>query len=145
MPAPLEAPTVIKLLNDIHFLALNNSFEIQLGSDILFWYHYTQSFKQIILKDQYIPALKYRELPPVKSKRKQQANEFEIYPAWEIVSDKYELEIQLSSARGRPVYAKLTRVGFQGADLWYKRIEWLCYNEYIFRVAVIRTGDTAEP
>jgi len=45
-------------------------------------------------KDQYIPALKYRELPPVKSKRKQQVNGFEIYPAWEIVSDKYELEIQ---------------------------------------------------
>jgi len=44
-------------------------------------------------KDQYIPALKYRELPPVKSKRKQ-VNGFEIYPAWEIVSDKYELEIQ---------------------------------------------------
>jgi len=42
-------------------------------------------------KDQYIPALKYRELPPVKSKRKQQVNGFEIYPAWEIVSDKYEL------------------------------------------------------
>jgi SNF2 family DNA or RNA helicase len=85
---------VIKLLNDIHFLALNNNFELQLGSDIVFWYHYTQSFKQFILKDQYIPALKYRELPAVKNKRKQQVNQFEIYPAWEIISDKYELEIQ---------------------------------------------------
>jgi SNF2 family DNA or RNA helicase len=89
-----KVTNVIKLLNDIHFLALNNPSEIQLGSDIVFWYHYTQSFKQIILKDQYIPALKYRELPPVKSKRKQQVNGFEIYPAWEIVSDQYELEIK---------------------------------------------------
>jgi len=89
-----QVSNVIKLLNDIHFLALNNTFEIQLGSDIVFWYHYTQSFKQFILKDQYIPALKYRELPSVKNKRKQQVNQFEIYPAWEIISDKYELEIQ---------------------------------------------------
>ncbi len=85
---------VIKLLNDIHFLALNNAFEIQLGSDIVFWYHYTQSFKQFILKDQYIPALKYYELPATKNKRKQQVNQFEIYPGWEIISDKYESEIK---------------------------------------------------
>lgn len=89
-----KVTNVIKLLNDIHFLALNNSFEIQFGSDLLFWYHYTQSFKQIILKDQYIPALKYRELPWKKGKRKQQVNEFEIYSAWEIVSDKYDSLIQ---------------------------------------------------
>jgi len=35
---------------------------VQLGADLLFWYHYTQAFKQVILKDQYIPALKYREI-----------------------------------------------------------------------------------
>lgn len=87
-----KVSNVTKLLNDIHFLALHNSAEIQLGADLLFWYHYTQSFKQIILKDQYIPALKYRELPPAKGKRKQQVN-FEIYPAWEIVSNKYDLLI----------------------------------------------------
>ncbi len=85
---------IIKLLNDIHFLALNNTFEIQLGSDIVFWYHYTQSFKKFILKDQYIPGLKYRELSPAKTKRKQQVNQFEIYPAWEIISEQYESEIQ---------------------------------------------------
>ena len=30
---------IIRLLNDIHFLAINNLSEIQLGSDLLFWYH----------------------------------------------------------------------------------------------------------
>src|SRR6476469_4616721 len=80
---------VIKLLNDIHFLAIHNSSEILIGSDLLFWYYYTQSFKQIILKDQYIPAFKYREITDDKGKRKQTGNSFEIYAGWEIVSEKY--------------------------------------------------------
>ncbi|ELS32322.1 MULTISPECIES: DEAD/DEAH box helicase [Pseudanabaena] len=99
-----RAVNVIKLLNDLHFIAINNLAEVQLGSDLLFWYHYTQSFKQIILKDQYIPALKYRELEvkttkasktSAKSKKgASQAPKFEIYPAWEIVSEKYKEELQ---------------------------------------------------
>ncbi|HBB34461.1 MAG TPA: ATP-dependent helicase [Cyanobacteria bacterium UBA8803] len=89
---------IIKLLRDLHFIALYNSREIQLGADLLFWYHYTQSFKAVIVKDQYIPALKYRELPPPqekrKSKAKPKANPFEIYPAWQIISAQYEANIQ---------------------------------------------------
>ncbi len=91
---------IIRLLNDLHFIALYNSSEIQLGSDLLFWYHYTQSFKQVILKDQYIPALKYRELelPAPQGKRKQKTsqqktNTFEIYTAWQIISEQYEISI----------------------------------------------------
>jgi SNF2 family DNA or RNA helicase len=88
---------IIRLLNDIHFLAINNLSEIQLGSDLLFWYHYTQSFKQIILKDQYIPTLKYRQLetPPPKGKTKKPIPPiFEIYAGWEIISEQYEANIQ---------------------------------------------------
>jgi hypothetical protein len=67
---------VVSLLNDLHFLALHNLADIQLGSDLLFWFYYTQALKRIIFKDQYIPALKYRELevPQTSSKRKS-ANE----------------------------------------------------------------------
>ncbi|MEI6429818.1 MAG: DEAD/DEAH box helicase [Pseudanabaena sp. ELA607] len=103
-----RAMNVVKLLNDLHFISLNNLAEVQLGSDLLFWYHYTQAFKQIILKDQYIPAFKYRELEvkatkatktPAKTstrskKAASQAPKFEIYPVWEIVSEKYEAELQ---------------------------------------------------
>lgn len=94
---------VIKLLNELHFIALNNLAEVQLGADLLFWYHYTQAFKQVILKDQYIPALRYREItpastpPPAKRKRKSTAktqlkseSDFELYPSWEIISELYE-------------------------------------------------------
>jgi SNF2 family DNA or RNA helicase len=92
-----RAINIIRLLNDIHFLAINNLSEIQFGSDLLFWYHYTQSFKQIILKDQYIPDLKYHELETVqpKSKRKKPIPPaFEIHAGWSIISEEYEANIQ---------------------------------------------------
>ncbi len=83
---------VIKLLNDIHFLAINSISEIQLGADLLFWYYYTQAFKQIILKDRYIPALKYHRSLGKKGRRKKSA--FEIYPAWEIIDEQFESDLQ---------------------------------------------------
>ena len=83
---------VIKLLNDIHFIAINTPQEIQLGADLLFWYYYTQSFKQIILKDQYIPALKYYQ--PKKNKGRKKRSDIEIYPGWEIICPSYEDELQ---------------------------------------------------
>ncbi|HLP88393.1 MAG TPA: DEAD/DEAH box helicase [Nostocaceae cyanobacterium] len=91
------AINVIKLLSDIHFLTVYSSGEIQLGSDLLFWYHYTQDFKEVILKDQYIPAFKYRELATKTTKGKTKKNispEFELYGNWEIVSEQYERNIQ---------------------------------------------------
>jgi len=87
---------LIKLLNDIHFLFSYQSSETLLGADILFWYHYTQSLKGIILKDRYIPSLKYKKLPRPKDKRKKKFDKFQIHPVWEIVSEKYEAEIQKS-------------------------------------------------
>lgn len=96
---------IIKLLNELHFIALHNLAEVQLGADLLFWYHYTQTLKPVLLKDQYIPALRYRELSAgkrqtkssktksKKTKTKTQPN-FEIYPAWEIISEPYETELK---------------------------------------------------
>ena len=85
---------VIKLLNDLHFLCLYNASEIQLGADLLFWYRYSQAFKQILLKDQYIPALKYREISQKKGRSKKAAQSFEIYPAWELISSVYESQLK---------------------------------------------------
>jgi len=36
---------VVKLLNELHFIAINNLAEVQLGADLLFYY--TQAFKQV--------------------------------------------------------------------------------------------------
>ncbi|MEO1298255.1 MAG: DEAD/DEAH box helicase [Cyanobacteria bacterium J06636_16] len=116
-----ENTELISVLNDLHFLTLYSLTEIQLGADLLFWYHYTQTFKQVILRDQYIPALKYRSLAVAessakgkktrskssakaaskarasKSRAKKAANsqeDFEVYPSWEIVGDRYTTDLQ---------------------------------------------------
>jgi SNF2 family DNA or RNA helicase len=113
LPA-LIAPTyservcnVIQLLNELQFLTQYRLLEVQMGTDLLFWYHYTQAFKQVILRDQYIPALKYRALTPPPTapkttggrKRKTQPDSpmpeaCEIYPGWEIVSEPYQTLVQ---------------------------------------------------
>jgi SNF2 family DNA or RNA helicase len=102
--------SIIDTLNDIHFICLYRNLEIQLGADLLFWYYYTQSFREILLKDRYIPALKYRELSlPAASgktigkttgkttgKTNNKAStlpSYEIYPGWEIISEVYEKNI----------------------------------------------------
>lgn len=82
----------IKLLNDIHFIALNSAGELQLGADLLFWYYYTQSFKQILRSDRYIPALKYYQ--PKKQKGRKRRSDIEIYPGWEIIYPGYEENLQ---------------------------------------------------
>jgi hypothetical protein len=63
-----QVSDIITTLNDIHFVALNDPEDFQLGADLLFWQQYTQALKTIIAKDQYIPALKYRELPVAPTK-----------------------------------------------------------------------------
>jgi SNF2 family DNA or RNA helicase len=104
---------LIKVLNDLHFTTLYSLTEVQFGSDLLFWHHYTQSFKQqIILRDQYIPSLRYREIPaaPVQNSKTTKATQgrkkaaeampketkpsFEILPGWEIISSQYETNVK---------------------------------------------------
>ncbi|MGZ8946326.1 MAG: SNF2 helicase-associated domain-containing protein [Methylococcaceae bacterium] len=76
---PLQTP--IKAINNIHFLcrfqAGNNS---RIGSDLLFWYYFSQSLKQILIKDQYIPLLLSRKT----------GKSIELYRRWQAVSSNYE-------------------------------------------------------
>ena len=76
---PLERP--IKQLSDMHYLAAFGVDDLEPGSDFLFWYWFTQSLKQRLLRDQYLPALRYRQPPTPKGKRKRPAPEF--YGAWQ--------------------------------------------------------------
>jgi len=76
-----KVSNVIKLLNDIHFLALNNPSEIQLGSDIVFWYHYTQFFKQVILKINIFPP---SSIENCLRQEQTQTARMDIYPAWRL-------------------------------------------------------------
>lgn len=90
-----QVSAAVSLLNELHFLTLHSLTEMQLGADLLFWFHATQAFKRIVWKDHYIPALKYRELAPADSsksrgKSKTKApSQFQIYPGWEFIGDEY--------------------------------------------------------
>ncbi|NJL22868.1 MAG: DEAD/DEAH box helicase, partial [Leptolyngbyaceae cyanobacterium SM1_3_5] len=100
----VKVTNIVKLLNELHFIALHNLAEIQLGTDLLFWYHYTQFFKHVILQDGYIPALKARSAEGTSrtttksAKRKSATPELEIYQGWEIVSATYEAELDQYAA-----------------------------------------------
>ncbi|NJK37946.1 MAG: DEAD/DEAH box helicase [Oscillatoriales cyanobacterium RM2_1_1] len=102
---------VIQFLNDLHFLTTYGEGEIQLGSDLFFWYHYTQAFKQVLLQDQYIPSLKYRLLSGSRKSKKSQSAVFEIYPGWEIVSEQWNA-IQQTFVESMPL---VCGCGFEAA------------------------------
>ncbi|MGF1492319.1 MAG: DEAD/DEAH box helicase [Microcoleaceae cyanobacterium] len=93
---------VMRWLNDLHFLTVYGEGEMQLGSDLFFWYHYTQALKQVLLNDQYIPSLKYHPLPTKSKSKKAKLSAFEIYPGWEIVSEQWEA-IQQTFAASMPL------------------------------------------
>ncbi|MEE4378114.1 MAG: DEAD/DEAH box helicase [Candidatus Competibacteraceae bacterium] len=83
---------VLQTLGNLHFLTTYLREDTQPGQDLLFWIHHAHALKSIVLKDQYIPALKYREL----SGKHKGAQNFEIYPGWEIVSTEYQDQLQLA-------------------------------------------------
>lgn len=111
--------SVIPLLNDLHFVTLHGLAEVQLGADLLFWFHFTQGLKRLIYKDQFIPGWIYRDLglptetvpkTPAKKTAKSSAKSSttasrsqktqsqtkvlsplaEVYAGWQWIGDEYE-------------------------------------------------------
>jgi len=95
---PLRHWPVIGTLRDIHFAALNDADDFQMGADLLFWYQYTQVLKGIMLGDNYIPALTYRALPTGDG-----GPGFELHGGWELISQKYDTAIERYAACMPPV------------------------------------------
>ena len=79
---PLPAP--LKAINNIHFLCCYQASNSRIGSDFLFWYYFSQSLKQILAKDQYVPLLLSRKT----------GKKIELYRRWQAVSSNYESLIQ---------------------------------------------------
>ena len=84
---PLPAP--LKAINNIHFLCCYQASNSRIGSDFLFWYYFSQSLKQILAKDQYIPLLLSRKT----------GKKIELYRRWQAVSSNYESLIQTAVAQ----------------------------------------------
>ena len=87
---PLPAP--LKAINNIHFLCCYQAANSRIGSDFLFWYYFSQSLKQILAKDQYIPLLLSRKT----------GKKIELYRRWQAVSSNYESLIQTAVAQMPP-------------------------------------------
>jgi SNF2 family DNA or RNA helicase len=96
---------VITTLNDIYVAALQPDTGFELGSDLRFWHQFSRVLKQVIARDQYLPALTYRELAPETGKRRKSQPQFAIEPAWELVSEEYEAAIARYAAAMPPVCA----------------------------------------
>ncbi len=79
---PLLTP--LKTIGDIYFLSHFQHDDIRAGRDFLFWYYFSQSLKQVLYKDQYIPGL---IAEAVKTKTN-------LYRCWTIVSPSYEALIE---------------------------------------------------
>ncbi len=84
---PLPGP--LKAINNIHFLCCYQASNSRIGSDFLFWYYFSQSLKQILAKDQYVPLLLSRKT----------GNKIELYRRWQAVSSNYESLIQTAIAQ----------------------------------------------
>ena len=133
------AVNIIKLLQDIHFLALYQSESMQIGSDLLFWYHYTQAFKQVILKDRYIPAFKYWQT--VKTKQKSAASE--IYPTWSIIDEQYEADIQKYSKYMPAICTAGTNSSSKEIEFFSSETLLRHFSEYLLNDIVTHTPSTA--
>ncbi|MBV9019152.1 MAG: DEAD/DEAH box helicase [Chloroflexi bacterium] len=138
-----RVPDVLTALNDIYFIALHAAEDFQLGADLLFWHQYTQTLKGILAKDQYIPALKYRALPPAKGKRTKKEPSFELHPAWELLSESYETNIQ-SYVAAMPVVCTAGLNSPDDATLFRKEPLLRHFSECLLHDIVTGTPFTAK-
>jgi SNF2 family DNA or RNA helicase len=93
----------ITTLNELHYRLLFLGGQVRPGQDFLFWYYYTQSLRQFLLKDQYIPALRAR----------QDKKSVEFHAAWEFLSPDYDDLIAEAAARMPPSAAP----GYEAASV----------------------------
>ncbi|NEP19272.1 MAG: DEAD/DEAH box helicase, partial [Leptolyngbya sp. SIO4C1] len=90
---------IVVWLQTLYEQVSNGQADYQLGADLLFWYHYTQALRTVVLNDHYIPALKYRDRSQSSSSQSAGSQStgsqsagasFEIYSGWQIVGRTYE-------------------------------------------------------
>jgi len=82
---PISSP--LKAMADIYFISLFQHEDIRISRDFLFWYFFSQSLKQFIEKDQYIPLL-LADIDKTKTK---------LYRRWDIMSSTYTALVEQST------------------------------------------------
>ena len=150
-----QAIPAIAVLNNLHFLARHHLAEVQLGSDLLFWYRYSRTLAQVIFKDQYIPALRYRDLSSstlaesvgkrrAGKARKPSEPKFELYPSWEIVSERYETNLQHYAACMPAICTSGFAESPTALQLWDRATLLRHFSEVVLDSVVTGTASTAQ-
>ena len=73
----------LQTINDLHFRLIFQGEAVRAGQDFLFWYWFTQSLRNLLLRDQFFPAVRCRKGAGGKARH-------EIYAGWEFAPDDYE-------------------------------------------------------
>ncbi|MBF0277879.1 MAG: DEAD/DEAH box helicase [SAR324 cluster bacterium] len=127
----------LAFLKEIHFVSLHASGKIRLGSDLLFWYCYWCAFREIILKDQYIPGLKAH--PSAENTKK-----FEIVPNWQIISPRFE-SILTSFAPSMPLICRAGQSGLKKNKSFFEAESLLRhFSECVLDSLVLQTPFTQQ-
>ncbi|SEH09016.1 DEAD/DEAH box helicase [Candidatus Venteria ishoeyi] len=101
----LEQP--VKQFSDFHFLATYQAQDVRLGTDFLFWYWFTQGLKGLLLRDHYIPALRYYKSTSTDK----------LYAGWQWASSQYEDFIAQAVAMMPPACAASHEQGVAAESL----------------------------
>ncbi|MGI9212863.1 MAG: DEAD/DEAH box helicase [Methylococcaceae bacterium] len=84
----------IKQINELRFQCLGHDPEVRMGNDYLFWHYYTQALKGLILRDRYVPVLKYRSPDD---------DRYELHAGFELISEDYETLLEEAVERMPPI------------------------------------------
>ncbi|MFP4496076.1 MAG: SNF2-related protein [Halochromatium sp.] len=82
----------LRQFRELHFLTDDTFGDRRAGADLLFWHWFTQRLKQLLLRDQYLPGLRYRQ--PPKPPRRKTAPAAELHPLWQWAGRAYEALIE---------------------------------------------------
>ncbi len=87
---PLPVP--IATLHNLTFLAWQEATDFQLGTDLVFWHQVTQALRGVIIREEYVPAVRYRQIVPATAKRRKRPSgpHGELWYGWDWVSEEYE-------------------------------------------------------
>lgn len=75
---PLTKP--LQEISDIYFLSHYQNQDVRISRDFLFWYYFSHSLKNFLLKDQYLPTLLAEKT----------GSDINLYQRWQIISPGYD-------------------------------------------------------
>ncbi len=87
-------PDIIEDLRNIHYLASFADEGIILGNDLRFWVHFSQRLRNLLIRDQYIPALVARD----SGSGRRRTKKVDVHAGWQWIGRQYEEAVEFGLA-----------------------------------------------